>query len=139
MRSRQEKKVGGCEVYGERHPTPSYIDTTPILSSIKVSCIILKPNNGKGYAILKKECVNERLIEKIDISFALTIDVHMTLSRQKWMIGNSKTSARSRREEELRTKIEWYYKLLPAVPDISGGRQIDWGRSDDIWTAGSSC
>ncbi|GJS69242.1 hypothetical protein Tco_0630854 [Tanacetum coccineum] len=30
------------------------------------------------------------------------------------------TSARSRREEELRTKIEWYYKLLPAVPDILG-------------------
>ncbi|GKB06872.1 hypothetical protein Tco_0835105 [Tanacetum coccineum] len=32
---------------------------------------------------IKKERVNERLIEKIDISFALTIDVHMILSLTK--------------------------------------------------------
>nr|GEV28499.1 copia protein [Tanacetum cinerariifolium] len=37
-----------------------------------------------------EERVDERLIEKIDISFALTIDVDMILSRQRWMIENSK-------------------------------------------------
>nr|GEW48829.1 reverse transcriptase domain-containing protein [Tanacetum cinerariifolium] len=40
--------------------------------------------------ILKKERVDERLIEKIDISFALTIDVQLILSRQRWRIRNLK-------------------------------------------------
>ncbi|GJY41088.1 hypothetical protein Tco_0428358 [Tanacetum coccineum] len=40
--------------------------------------------------MLKKERVDERLREKIDISFALTLDMHMNLSRQRWMIGNLK-------------------------------------------------
>ncbi|GJV94114.1 hypothetical protein Tco_1541927 [Tanacetum coccineum] len=50
----------------------------------------LEPKSGKGWAILKKERVDERLIEKIDISFALTIDVHMIPSRKELMIGNLK-------------------------------------------------
>ncbi|GJY38545.1 retrovirus-related pol polyprotein from transposon TNT 1-94 [Tanacetum coccineum] len=48
--------------------------------------------------MLKKERVDERLIEKIDISFALTIDMHMILSRQRWMIGNVKVWVQSRRQ-----------------------------------------
>ncbi|GJY95215.1 hypothetical protein Tco_0511576 [Tanacetum coccineum] len=48
--------------------------------------------------MLKKERVDERLIEKIDISFALTIDMHMILSRQRWMIGNLKVWVQSRRQ-----------------------------------------
>ncbi|GJS22993.1 hypothetical protein Tco_0451625 [Tanacetum coccineum] len=48
--------------------------------------------------MLKKERVDERLIEKIDISFALTIDMHMILSTQRWMIGNLKVWVQSRRQ-----------------------------------------
>nr|GEY06326.1 hypothetical protein [Tanacetum cinerariifolium] len=50
----------------------------------------IEPKSEKGWVILKKKRVDERLIEKIDISFALTINVHMILSRQRWMTGNSK-------------------------------------------------
>ncbi|GJS09221.1 hypothetical protein Tco_0366017 [Tanacetum coccineum] len=44
----------------------------------------------EGWARLKKEDVDKRLSEMIDISFALTVDVHVILSRQRWTIGNSK-------------------------------------------------
>ncbi|GKF68724.1 hypothetical protein Tco_0198403, partial [Tanacetum coccineum] len=44
----------------------------------------------EGWARLKKEDVDKRLSEMIDISFALTVNVHVILSRQRWMIGNSK-------------------------------------------------
>ncbi|GJT88669.1 hypothetical protein Tco_1070386 [Tanacetum coccineum] len=46
--------------------------------------------NVEGLARQKKEGVDKRLSEMIDISFALTIDVQVILSRQRWMIGNSK-------------------------------------------------
>ena len=49
----------------------------------------IEPKSGEGWARLKKEGVDERLLEN-DISFALTIDVHVIISRQRWMIGNSK-------------------------------------------------
>ncbi|GKF31630.1 hypothetical protein Tco_0101428 [Tanacetum coccineum] len=38
---------------------------------------------SSGERRLKKERVDERLLEKIDISFALTINVHVILTRQK--------------------------------------------------------
>ncbi|GKF31672.1 hypothetical protein Tco_0101470, partial [Tanacetum coccineum] len=50
----------------------------------------IKPKSGEGLERLKEERVDERLLEKIDISFALTIDVHVIISRQRWMIRNSK-------------------------------------------------
>ncbi|GKB34115.1 hypothetical protein Tco_0879057 [Tanacetum coccineum] len=37
---------------------------------------------------------------EVDISFALTIDVQMILSRQKWMIGNSKETRLIRSDKE---------------------------------------
>ncbi|GKF55995.1 hypothetical protein Tco_0166335, partial [Tanacetum coccineum] len=55
------------------------------LEKIDISHVI----NPFCIVIAKKERVDERLIEKIDISFALTIDVPVILSRQRWMIGNS--------------------------------------------------
>ncbi|GJW41559.1 hypothetical protein Tco_0067404 [Tanacetum coccineum] len=57
--------------------------------------------NGKD-GDANDERVDERLIEKIDISFALTIDVHMTLSRQKWMIRNLKV-------EKDRADVVWLW------------------------------
>nr|GEZ28306.1 hypothetical protein [Tanacetum cinerariifolium] len=50
----------------------------------------IEPKSGEGCERLKKERVDERLLEKIDISFALTIDVHVILSRQRRMIRNAK-------------------------------------------------
>ncbi|GKA07631.1 hypothetical protein Tco_0686855 [Tanacetum coccineum] len=50
----------------------------------------IEPKSGEGLERLKEERVDERLLEKIDISFALTIDVHVIISRQRWMNGNSK-------------------------------------------------
>ncbi|GJX22147.1 hypothetical protein Tco_0226592 [Tanacetum coccineum] len=44
----------------------------------------------EGLARQKKEGVDKRLLEMIDISFALTIDVQVILSRRRWMIRNSK-------------------------------------------------
>ncbi|GJT65285.1 hypothetical protein Tco_1016765 [Tanacetum coccineum] len=44
---------------------------------------------GRMREKLNEERVDERLLEKIDISFALTIVVHVILLRQRWMIGNS--------------------------------------------------
>ncbi|GKC50181.1 hypothetical protein Tco_1072926, partial [Tanacetum coccineum] len=44
----------------------------------------------EGLARQKKEGVDKRLSEMIDISFALIIDVQVILSRRRWMIGNSK-------------------------------------------------
>ncbi|GKA28678.1 hypothetical protein Tco_0714923 [Tanacetum coccineum] len=46
--------------------------------------------NVEGLVRQKKEGDDKRLSEMIDISFALTIDVQVILSRQRWMIGNSK-------------------------------------------------
>ncbi|GJU00349.1 hypothetical protein Tco_1110687 [Tanacetum coccineum] len=72
---------------------------------------------------LKEERVDERLLEKIDISFALTIDVQVILSRQRWRIGNLK-SRRQLVVEERKClvmdleKNEWYFK--PAVGGGSG-------------------
>nr|GEU66811.1 hypothetical protein [Tanacetum cinerariifolium] len=49
--------------------------------------IFCEPKSEEGSKRQKEERVDERLLEKIDISFALTIDV---ISRQRWMTGNSK-------------------------------------------------
>ncbi|GKE22514.1 hypothetical protein Tco_1434026, partial [Tanacetum coccineum] len=49
---------------------------------------------------LKEERVDERLLEKIDISFALTIDVQVILSRQRWRIGNLKKEINKEEKNE---------------------------------------
>ncbi|GKA53196.1 hypothetical protein Tco_0746511 [Tanacetum coccineum] len=55
----------------------------------------------EGLASQKKEGVDKRLSEMIDISFALTIDVQVILSRRRWMIRNSKKKTNEDRDDEL--------------------------------------
>ncbi|GKC50320.1 hypothetical protein Tco_1073065 [Tanacetum coccineum] len=98
----------------------------------------------------KEERVDERLIEKIDISFSLTIDVHMILLRQKWMIGNSKVWVWSRyqlteeeEEEEERDKMppfRWRCFLLDIVSKEmvtylrnSGGKRLAISMVEEAW------
>nr|GEX21159.1 hypothetical protein [Tanacetum cinerariifolium] len=78
---------------------------------------------GEGRARLKKEGVDKRLSEMIDISFALPIDVQVILSRQRWMIGNSKS--RKGGEGRARLKKEGVDKRLSEMIDISFALPID--------------
>ncbi|GKA92780.1 hypothetical protein Tco_0814705 [Tanacetum coccineum] len=69
------KKRGGFTTSQER----SVIHGSPIGKPREIN----RDPVSSGERRLKKERVDERLLEKIDISFALTINVHVILTRQK--------------------------------------------------------
>ncbi|GJS76661.1 hypothetical protein Tco_0726542 [Tanacetum coccineum] len=72
----------------------------------------------------KMERLDESLIEKFDISFALTIDVHVILSKQRWMIRNSKIVEQSHDE---------VYGCLKGDSGNSGGKRLAISMVEDAW------
>ncbi|GJY58169.1 hypothetical protein Tco_0458061 [Tanacetum coccineum] len=97
----------------------------------------IESKSGIGWAILKKERVDERLIENIDISFALTIDVQMILSRQKWMIGNSKVCLVFCWLTMLRSKVrqsnDEVYGCIKGGSGNSRGRRLAISMVEEAW------
>ncbi|GJY21369.1 hypothetical protein Tco_0393935 [Tanacetum coccineum] len=74
---------------------------------------------------LKREGVDKRLSEMIDISYALTIDVHVILSRQRWTIENSKALL-------IVSWSTWWFRDSLAYLKLSLGSSIYsvWNRVD---------
>ncbi|GJW53095.1 hypothetical protein Tco_0097180, partial [Tanacetum coccineum] len=87
MNGRGNSKLAGKESINVMHGSSS---NTPIQDKDGDDMLLdenendsIEPKSGEGRERLKEERVDERLLEKTNISIALTIDVQVILSRQR--------------------------------------------------------